>query len=352
MTSQPLPAAVAPLAPAEARAVIKKHSKSFALASVLLGPGLRDDASGLYAYCRRADDAVDLVAPELAGARVDQLRAELDDVYAGRSLSDPVLVEFQRLVFDKRIPRAYPQALLEGFEQDAAGQRYQTLRDLYQYCWCVAGSVGAMMCHVMGVRRERALLHGAHLGMAMQLTNICRDVAEDWQRGRLYLPTELAPELEAVRSLPQIPERCVLACARAVRRLLAEAETLYRSGDAGLPLLAFRSRLAVATARGVYSAIGERILAQDADVRAGRAFVSEPRKMWHVAGAAATALRLAACSSSQRRTGASERGACGAHQRRAEAGDGSARARLRRAEGRDVAGRRPRSHDCGTEADR
>jgi phytoene synthase len=79
-----------------------------------------------------------------------------------------------------------------------------------------------------------------------------------------------------------------------VRRLLAEAETLYRSGDAGLPLLAFRSRLAVATARAVYSAIGARILAQDADVLAGRVFVPGSEKLWHVARAASTATRLAA----------------------------------------------------------
>ena len=132
----------APLAPSEARAIIRKHSKSFSLAAVLLGPGLRDDASGLYAYCRRADDAVDLVAPASAPARVASLRAELDDVYAGASLSDPVLVEFQRLVFEHNIPRQYPDALLEGFQLDADGKNYDTLFELYHYCWCVAGSVG------------------------------------------------------------------------------------------------------------------------------------------------------------------------------------------------------------------
>ncbi len=282
------------LAPAQARAIIAHHSKSFSLASVLLGNELRDAASGLYAYCRRADDAVDLVAPELAGDRVKQLRDELDAVYAGQSLTEPTLVEFQRLVFETGIPRAYPEALLEGFQHDAEGKEYETLSDLYHYCWCVAGSVGAMMCHVLGVRRQRALLHGAHLGMAMQLTNICRDVAEDWQRGRLYLPRELAPKLHrAPRSAP-LSKSSAAVCAQAVRRLLAEADVLYASGDLGLPYLSFRSRLAVSTARRVYAAIGQQLLARDANVLAERAFVSGPEKTWHVLGAASSALRIAA----------------------------------------------------------
>jgi 15-cis-phytoene synthase len=282
------------LAPSEARAIIRHHSKSFSLASMLLGPTMRDEASGLYAYCRRADDAVDLVAPEHAAARVQGLRRELDDVYAGRSLDEPVLVEFQRLVLERHIPREYPDALLEGFQLDAEGAAYETSFELYRYCWCVAGSVGAMMCHVLGVRRERALVHAAHLGMAMQLTNICRDVAEDWRRGRLYLPKELAPGLEYVRASSELPKAYVGVCARAVSHLLTEAGTLYRSGDAGLRYLPFRARLAVATARGVYAGIGQRILAQDANVLAGRAYVSTPAKFLHVARAGITSLALAA----------------------------------------------------------
>lgn len=285
--------AVQELAPGEARAVIRRHSKSFALAAVLLGRALRDDASALYAYCRRADDAVDLVAPEDAAAQVQELARELDDVYAGRSLGDPVLVSFQRLVHERHIPRAYPEALLEGFRLDAEGKRYETLADLHLYCWCVAGSVGAMMCHVLGLRRERGLRHGAHLGMGMQLTNICRDVAEDFERGRLYLPRELAPGLRLEGAgTPLSLDQAALARA-AVRRLLGEADRFYASGDAGLSSLSFRSRLAVATARNVYSAIGERISAQDADVLGGRAFVSKSEKLWHVARAGVTCTRLA-----------------------------------------------------------
>jgi phytoene synthase len=285
----------APRRPARAsgRAIIRKHSRSFSLASLLLGADTRDDAVALYAYCRRADDAVDLVSPPEAAARVSRLERELDDVYAGRACAEPVLAEFQRLVFEASIPRDYPAALLLGMRADAEGVRYQTLSELQRYCWYVAGSVGAMMCHVLGVRGERALAHGVHLGMAMQLTNICRDVAEDWQRGRLYLPAELVPELAGVPITGLLPRSQVLVFARAVRCLLAEAELLYGSGDRGLPYLSLRARLAVATARRVYSAIGQRILAADADVTAGRAIVPAAAKAWHVAQACVTSLKLA-----------------------------------------------------------
>ena len=295
-------AVLAPSAPFrdEARAVIGRHSKSFSLAALLLGPELRDEASLLYAYCRRADDAVDLVSADEAPARVAQLQRELDAVYAGRSSSEPVLAAFQRLVFERRIPKAYPQALLEGFELDASGKRYQTFDELLHYCWCVAGSVGAMMCHLLGVRRRRAVVHGVHLGMAMQLTNMCRDVAEDWQRGRLYLPLDLTPELARRPEAGPLHDGDVPVLARAVRQLLAHADRLYASGDRGLPYLPFRARWGVATARRVYSSIGERILAQEADVRRGRAVVSGFEKGLHVVAAAATSAGLAALTPSFR----------------------------------------------------
>jgi hypothetical protein len=107
------------------------------------------------------------------------------------------------------------------------------------------------------------------------------------------LPAELVPELETPQNGPEPPPQFREVCARAVRHLLGQAERLYRSGDRGLPYLSFRSRLAVATARRVYSGIGERILAQGADVLSGRSVVSTPEKLLHVAGAAFGSLRIA-----------------------------------------------------------
>lgn len=276
--------------PEPAAAIIRRHSRSFALASQLLAPELRDDAHALYAYCRRADDAIDLAPPGHAPLALDHLRRELESIYAGSALAEPIAAGFQRVVFERRVPKDYPDALLEGFELDSLGTRYASLAELYRYCWCVAGSVGAMMCHVLGVRRERAVVHGAHLGMGMQLTNISRDVAEDWAHGRLYVPAELLPDLRPAQSWPPPPDTLRLLSI-AVKRLLLEAERFYRSGDAGLPDLEPRSRLAIATARHIYSSIGDRLAARDHDVAAGRVVVPAQRKLLCLARGAWSAWR-------------------------------------------------------------
>lgn len=273
-----------------ARATIAHHSKSFALASRLLGARTRDDTAVVYTRCRRADDAID--APERLGSgetALARLRAELDGVYDG-SARDPVLAAFSRVVRARTIPRRYPDELLAGMAMDVADTRYATLGDLTLYCWRVAGVVGLMMSHVFGVFDDRALQRAAHLGIAMQLTNICRDVAEDWSRRRLYVPAELlaahgAPGLEDELGGP-LPRSAVPALGGAVREMLAIADAYYRSGDRGISALPWRAALGVRAARGVYSAIGARIASAGHDVTAGRAVVSSPRKLAEVVRAA------------------------------------------------------------------
>jgi len=154
--------------------------------------------------------------------------------------------------------------------------------------------IGLMMCHVMGVSHPGALRHAVHLGLAMQLTNVCRDVREDWQRGRLYLPDALlqrhgAGGLGADRGRP-FPDAAVGACRQVVAELLGIAEGYYRSSDAGLAHLSWRCALGVDAARRIYSAIGEPIARRGHDVRAPRAVVPMARKLWLCARAAGAAL--------------------------------------------------------------
>jgi 15-cis-phytoene synthase len=241
---------------------IRKHSRSFSLASRLLPPAARDDAAAVYAWCRRADDAIDLPGDETPVDALARLRRELAGLYAGAPQTDPVLAAFQDVLRRRRIPEAYPGALLDGMEMDVSAVRYERLETLLLYCYRVAGTVGLMMCHVLGVSRPEALRHAAHLGMAMQLTNICRDIEEDWRKGRLYLPLDLIPagalELQGGREGGPVPiARGALA--HTVARLLGLADVFYRSGDVGLAYLSWRARLGVRTARLVYSAIGARI---------------------------------------------------------------------------------------------
>jgi len=154
-----------------------------------------------------------------------------------------------------------------------------------------------MMTHVFGVSDDDALVPAAHLGIAMQLTNICRDVAEDWERGRLYLPDELlarhgvgglAGELGA-----PLPTSAVGGLAGAVAETLALADRYYASADRGIPALPWRAAIAVRCARDVYAAIGTRVARQRHDVSAGRAVVPTATKLAKVAAAIA---RIAASS--------------------------------------------------------
>jgi phytoene synthase len=266
------------------RASIRKHSKSFALASELLGSNLRDEAAAVYAFCRRADDAIDLVPAKDQGAALAGLEGELEAVYSGEALAEPVLAAFQDVVRRRSIPREYPAELLRGMAMDVSGAVYPDYDSLLVYCFRVAGTVGLMMSHVLGVRDPAALRHAAHLGMGMQLTNVCRDVREDWQRGRLYLPDSLLAEAAggALRGRPDadLPRDAREPVSRVVRELLHRADDLYRSGDEGIPLLPWRAALAVRTARLVCSDIGRVILERGADPFAPRAFVSTGRKLW------------------------------------------------------------------------
>jgi len=266
---------------------IERHSASFAMAARLLPSELGRDAAVAYAFCRRADDAIDLVSKERQPSALARLRRELDQIYADEALADPVLVAFRDVVRRHRVPREYPDALIDGMEMDVLGATYTDFESLLAYCFCVAGAVGLMMSHVLGVRSEEALRHAAHLGMAMQLTNVCRDVAEDWDRGRLYVPRELLPTIPhlAPTSGRPIPDDACGPLADATALLLDRADALYGSGDQGIPLLSFRSAVAVRTARRVYADIGRVLRDRDCDPRAPRAVVSRGRKLRLAAGA-------------------------------------------------------------------
>ncbi len=291
-------------------AVLEHKSKSFALAARLLPAGQRAEVAALYAWCRRADDAIDVPGTEAPAAALLRLERELESVYRGDSQHDPMLAAFQRVVLERRIPREYPRALLDGLSMDVARVRYATLEMLLGYCYNVAGSVGLMLCHVLGLRDAAALRRAAHLGIAMQLTNVSRDVLEDWQNGRSYLPDELlgrAPLLSR-DTAPHRQTEAALAIGGAVARLLDVADAYYRSADRGLAALPWRSALAIRAARLIYAAIGAKIRAGGYAVLRGRTVVSPARKLLLVLRAFGSALGELAtrCLRLRQRTGSTE----------------------------------------------
>jgi phytoene synthase len=262
------------------RASLGRHSKSFALAAKLLPREARDPVAVIYAWCRRCDDAVDEVPQDERAASLRQLQREVDAIYAGDAMHEPTLGAFQVVVTTYGIPRLYVDELLLGLAMDAGDVRYDTLEHLLLYCYRVAGVVGLMMCHVLGLADARLLDRAAHLGVAMQLTNICRDIAEDWGRGRRYVPAELLPAPAAHPAGPApFPPSLGPLYAEPAKRLLLEAERYYASADTGIRVLGFRASLAIRLARSVYAAIGTVIARRGYDVTAGRAVVGRSRKL-------------------------------------------------------------------------
>ena len=267
----------------ECRSMIQKGSKSFSLAARLFDPETRQAAFFLYGWCRYCDDQVDQggadESPQELERRVFDLMRKTQSAFAGEVPEDAVFIALQYIVQRYSIPAHYALELIEGMAMDARGTRYETLSELLLYCYRVAGTVGLMMSHVMGVRDEKALQHAANLGIAMQLTNIARDVIEDAQMGRIYLPLQWLEEgnipSEEI-ALPKHREKLALV----VHRLLKAAEGYYRSGDEGFWYLSFRSACAVAAARHVYAEIGSLVVKRGSRAWDQRAYVTGGRKLW------------------------------------------------------------------------
>lgn len=261
---------------AACRDLLRVGSKSFYAASLLLPRRLRVDVYSLYAFCRLADDEVDLGGGPAASVAL--LRSRLEALYSGAPAEGPVERAFAALVARRGIPIALPAALIEGFAWDADERRYETLSDVRAYGVRVAGVVGMMMTLLMGVRSAEALARACDLGVAMQLTNIARDVGEDARAGRLYLPREwFAQEgldadawLADPQPLPQI--------ARMTLRLLDEADRLYRRSESGIALLPRDARPAIWAARRIYCDIGASAKRNGLDNITKRAIVSKSRK--------------------------------------------------------------------------
>jgi phytoene synthase len=221
---------------AECRRILAAGSKSFALAGQALPAEARDAAAALYAFCRVADDLVDL--GDDPRAAIEVLSTRLDGIYAGHPADDPVDRAFARVVHAYQVPRAILDALIEGFVWDAERRRYDTLSEVVAYGVRVASTVGLAMTLLLRRRAPVTLARAADLGIAMQLTNIARDVGEDWERGRLYVPNELlaqhgADGLAGDLGRP-LPHHARAPLAGAMRDLLALADVHYRASARGI----------------------------------------------------------------------------------------------------------------------
>ena len=268
--------------------LMRGGSKTFFAASRLLPGRVRGPAIALYAFCRVADDAIDFSTDRVTA--LAELNERLRRVYAG----DPMAYEPDRalaaVVREFDLPLELVAALLEGFEWDAEGRRYETIKDLQAYGARVAGSVGAMMAVVMRTRSEQALARACDLGVAMQLTNIARDVGEDARFGRLYLPLawmrDAGLEPDVWLANPVFDHRIALV----IDRLIKAADELYQRSEHGIGQLPRDCRPAIRAARLVYAEIGRELEKAGLDSINRRAVVSGKRKLALLARASAAVL--------------------------------------------------------------
>ena len=270
--------------------IVFRHARTFALASRLLPPEKRRGAFAIYAFCRTADDVVDLAMPGESADRVAQRLGELRDALDSReALAHPIMRELRWAIARFNIEPSLLRSLLAGVERDLMGSEYDTWSELQNYCQQVASSVGEMCTAVFGVAvpggLPTALEHARLLGIAMQLTNILRDVGEDRSRGRCYLPEEDLQRFGLTRSLVLTEQQ--MERRPEWRELMAfEIARARATFDAALPgvrlLAADAQRCAWACAAG-YAAILDAIEANGFDTLTRRAVVGasvRARVLW------------------------------------------------------------------------
>ncbi len=276
-----------------ARAVIERGSLSYTLAARALDPVTRAGGYQLYAWCRHCDDVIDgqsfghdMQVPSVEEQRrlLTELKITTERALRGEPVDRLVFRGIARVVRQHDIPERHLWEFLAGMEADVQGRRYRTLEEVTGYCYQVAGVVGVMMGHIMGIKDPVTLRRAQDLGVAMQYTNISRDVMDDAPVGRVYFPLDwldaagLPPDQLAD---PARREDVV----RLVVRLLDLAEPLYRNADTGLQALPFGHAWSILAARQIYADLSAVIRRRGTHAWDTRSAVSAPRKLWLMARA-------------------------------------------------------------------
>lgn len=258
--------------------IARAIARTFYYGSLFLPVEKRRATWALYAFCRTADDIADEPAlypePEVELAR---WRAALTDVYAGRPCG-PVMTAWADMLKRFTVPIEPALELLAGVEMDVRGERYETFDELRLYCYRVAGTVGLLMSPILGYDDPAALGAAADLGIAMQLTNILRDVGEDLTNGRVYLPSEDMARFgysEAELRAGVVNSAFV----KLIEHQIARAEEYYARGMRGVSLLKPESRVAIALSGRLYHDILGRIRRNNYDVFSRRAHISLAGKL-------------------------------------------------------------------------
>lgn len=269
---------------ARCEAITREHSRTFYMASALLPRPKRRAARALYAFCRISDDIVD-DQDQTGDDPVAALKAWRRRVLHPPATEPPegVLLAWADTRARYHIPNLYTAQLLDGVAQDFVRQRYPTFEALADYCYGVASTVGLMAMHIVGFRETTAIDYAVKLGVALQLTNILRDVGEDWARGRLYLPLE---ELAAfgLREADIATGRVDNRWRDFMRFQIARTRRLYAASLAGVSKLHRDGRFAIRAAAELYAGILDDLEAHDYDAFHRRAHIGKAQKLRRLPG--------------------------------------------------------------------
>lgn len=264
-------------------------SRSFYFATRFFPKELAHRAYAVYWFCRTTDDLVDEAPSRRDGEEgLNKWEVEFRFGLAGGKVSNPILRLFLHVMDQASIPAEYPLELIAGCRMDLEQQRYETYDELRVYCYRVASCVGLMMCHVIGFSdpklESRAKQHAMELGLAMQITNILRDVGTDLKLGRIYFPREEMQRF-GYSEADLIAEKRNREFIELMSFQAERARAYYASAMPGIAMLRPEGRFAVEIAARVYSAILREIETHNYNVFAERAVVSTVEKYWITARA-------------------------------------------------------------------
>ncbi len=259
-----------------ARAVLQKNGKSFYWASWFLTRAQAQHAQRLYAFCRYIDDIADTKQSRVALPELQRVREE---VLAGQS-TNAAVQDMVELIGATEVNPIIITTLIDTLANDTESTVIQTWDELLRYAYGVASTVGIAMCRILNVQERKALPFAIDLGIAMQLTNIARDVVEDACHNRRYLPLPTVSPLQIANGVHNTQ------ISATVMRVLELARVYYRSADQGMHYLPWRARLAILVASRVYEAIGDKRRRQISALPAERVYVTAFGKIWHTLRAA------------------------------------------------------------------
>ncbi|HXF85664.1 MAG TPA: squalene/phytoene synthase family protein [Anaerolineales bacterium] len=263
----------------QAERITAEHSKSFYLASALLPEEKRSAVRALYAFCRTVDDIVDEAAEDDRESQLDYWREVTKT--ASAPTDDLVALAWADTLARYHIPRHYALQLIDGVARDLTQSRYQTFDELATYCYGVASTVGLMSMYIVGFKSNDAVPYAIKLGVALQMTNILRDVGEDYRNGRLYLPRE---ELVfyGIREQDIAEGRVTDNWRQFMKFQIERTRQIYAESWAGVKMLEREGQLAIGAASVFYQGILDEIEKNDYDVFTKRASLSAWEKLRRV----------------------------------------------------------------------